>query len=98
MLDPNFNLTAAGSGKDQKRSRSIVPGAAAGQGSEKVKDVILSTKVQTENTALELKNPSDFNESGPTTPTNVQQLLIPGETWSQVCFECFIASRCHSLL
>lgn len=80
--------SAAGSVKDRKRSRSIVPGAAAGQGSEKVKDVILSTKVQTEsnvdmNTALELKNPSDFNESGPTTPTNVQQLMIPGETWSQ---------------
>ncbi|XP_073061880.1 LOW QUALITY PROTEIN: common plant regulatory factor 1-like [Primulina eburnea] len=80
--------SAAGSGKDRKQSRSIVPGAPAGQGSEKVKDVVLSTNVQTEstvdmNTALELKNPSDFNVSGPTTPTNVQQPSIPSETGSQ---------------
>lgn len=68
-----------------------------------MRDVILSTKVQAEsnvnmNTALELKNPSDLNVSGPTTPTNIQQPLIPSETWLQVCFEPFIAYRCHYLL
>ncbi|KZV21873.1 transcriptional activator TAF-1 [Dorcoceras hygrometricum] len=73
-----------GSDKDQKQS-SIVPGAAVGQGSEKVKDVIVSAKVESESkvnmsTALELKNPSDSNVSGPRTPTKP---LIPSETWLQ---------------
>ncbi|XP_073024103.1 common plant regulatory factor 1-like [Primulina eburnea] len=73
--------SAAGNGKGQKQRRSIVPGAAAGQGSEKVKDVILSTKVQAESNvnALELKNPSDLNLSSPTTSANLQQTLIPSE-------------------